>query len=45
MSTMHQGEKASEEDRAVQELRGNLAGTVIEPQDPLYDKPGRYGTA
>ena len=38
MSTMHLEEQAGEEDRALQELRGHLAGLVIEPQDPLYDE-------
>ncbi|HSN37652.1 MAG TPA: FAD-dependent oxidoreductase, partial [Arthrobacter sp.] len=38
MSTLHQAEQGGEEDRALQELRGHLAGSVIEPQDPLYDE-------
>ncbi len=38
MSTMHQGQQGGEEDRALQELRGHLTGSVIEPQDPLYDE-------
>ena len=38
MSTMHQAEQNGELDRALQELRGHLAGSVIEPQDPLYDE-------
>ncbi len=38
MSTMHQEEQGGEVDRALEELRGRLAGSVIEPQDPLYDE-------
>lgn len=38
MSTLHQGEQSGEVDRALEELRGHLRGSVIEPQDPLYDE-------
>ena len=38
MSTMHQEEQGGEEDRALEELRGHLAGSVIQPEDPLYDE-------
>ena len=38
MSTMHEGLQGGEEDRALQELRTHLTGSVIEPQDPLYDE-------
>jgi FAD/FMN-containing dehydrogenase len=35
---MHLVEHSGEEDRALQELRGHLSGSVIEPQDPFYDE-------
>lgn len=38
MDTMHQEEQGGDVDRALEELRGRLAGSVIEPQDPLYDE-------
>ena len=38
MNTMHQEEQGGGVDRALEELRGRLAGAVIEPQDPLYDE-------
>ena len=38
MNTMDHGDQDGETDRALQELRSHLAGSVIEPQDPLFDE-------
>ena len=38
MNTLHQEEQGGEVDRALEELRGRLAGSVVEPQDPVYDE-------
>ena len=38
MNTVHQEDQGGDVGRALEELRGRLAGSVIEPQDPLYDE-------
>ncbi|MDQ0866543.1 FAD-binding oxidoreductase [Arthrobacter globiformis] len=37
MATVHQDSPGRETQQALQELRGRLSGSLIEPQDPLYD--------
>jgi FAD/FMN-containing dehydrogenase len=37
MATVHQNSPGRETQQALQELRGRLSGSLIEPQDPLYD--------
>ena len=37
MATVHQNSPGRGTQQALQELRGRLSGSLIEPQDPLYD--------
>jgi FAD/FMN-containing dehydrogenase len=37
MATVHQNSPGRETEQTLQELRGRLSGSLIEPQDPLYD--------
>lgn len=37
MTTLHQGDQESTVDHALQQLRGRLSGSLIEPQDPQYE--------
>jgi hypothetical protein len=38
MNTVHQHDPELEIQQALQELRGRLSGSLIEPQDPLYEE-------
>ncbi|WP_104140200.1 FAD-binding oxidoreductase [Arthrobacter sp. ZGTC131] len=38
MTTLHQHDPEVEIQQALHELRGKLSGSLIEPQDPLYDE-------
>lgn len=41
MTTLHQGDQESTVDHALQQLRGRLSGSLIEPQDPQYEDARR----